>query len=159
VLASAKRHSGIEDKRNPVGEFARRLEALKLPSGNRDETTADWLDLEVAAIRKLPVFIRDFRGLDLRVGADKRKRVLESTSRLASLRGVSEVHLHLRARLLYVVVRGQNEIPTVEHFKERIDQSVRNIAEDFCHDVLSLKKKRSAAIEKNERSGANLGRS
>jgi hypothetical protein len=95
----------------------------------------------------------------LRVGADERERVLEAASRLASLRGVSEVDLHLSVRLFDVVVRGQNEIPTVEHFKERIDQTVRNIAEDFCHDVLSLKKKRSAAIEENERSGANLGRS
>ena len=105
MLACTESHSWVEDERNPIGELARLLEALKLPCGNRHETVTDWLNLEVATIRKLPVFVRDFGCPDLRVGANERERVFEATSRLVSLRGIGEVDLHLRVWLFDVVVR------------------------------------------------------
>ena len=122
VLASAKRHAGIETNDGDI-----------LPVGLDEDAGADEFRLEVATIGELPVLVGNLRLGDLGRFADHLQRLLKRRARRCDLCGILGENPHFRTRLLDIAIGRQNQIPSIEDLEEGIDESFLDQTKDFGH--------------------------
>ena len=102
----------------------------------RVDARRDALRLEMAAVGELPVLVRDFGHLDRGVDPDDLQGGGKAVLRLVRLRRIRKIDLHLRRRLLDVVIRRQDEVVPVEDLEDRIDVTVVDLRENLDHKTL-----------------------